>query len=87
MEHREHGCYVDHFFSKHYNSTYHAYQIVHDRTNIEQLTVTILLYLLIVDLLSFRIYMKSTKKDMFAKKISIYEVARNVLLAEIGKLY
>ncbi|XP_078179526.1 early-responsive to dehydration stress protein (ERD4) isoform X2 [Carex rostrata] len=38
MEHREHGCYVDHFFSKHYNSTYHAYQIVHNRTNIEQLT-------------------------------------------------
>ncbi|KAF3336828.1 CSC1-like protein [Carex littledalei] len=37
MEHREHGCYVDHFFSKHYNSAYYAYQIVHDRRNIEQL--------------------------------------------------
>ncbi|TVU09843.1 hypothetical protein EJB05_43340, partial [Eragrostis curvula] len=35
-DHGTYGCYVDHFFSKHYQ-TYQAYQIVHDIGNIEAL--------------------------------------------------
>ncbi|XP_034593042.1 CSC1-like protein At3g54510 [Setaria viridis] len=35
-DHGTYGCYVDHFFSKHYQ-TYQSYQIVHDIGNIEAL--------------------------------------------------
>ncbi|KAL6616704.1 hypothetical protein ACP70R_038974 [Stipagrostis hirtigluma subsp. patula] len=35
-DHGTYGCYVDHFFSKHYR-TYRSYQIVHDIGNIEAL--------------------------------------------------
>ncbi|CAD6228178.1 unnamed protein product [Miscanthus lutarioriparius] len=35
-DHGTYGCYVDHFFSKHYH-TYQSYQIVHDIGNIEAL--------------------------------------------------
>ncbi|PWZ04405.1 CSC1-like protein [Zea mays] len=35
-DHGAYGCYVDHFFSKHYR-TYRSYQIVHDIGNIEAL--------------------------------------------------
>ncbi|KAL6853433.1 hypothetical protein ACP4OV_019462 [Aristida adscensionis] len=39
-DHGTYGCYVDHFFSKHYQ-TYQSYQIVHDIGNIEKLQVTL----------------------------------------------
>jgi hypothetical protein len=38
-DHGTYGCYVDHFFSKHYQ-TYQSYQIVHDIGNIEVLQVS-----------------------------------------------
>jgi len=41
-DHGTYGCYVDHFFSKHYQ-TYQSYQIVHDIGNIEALQVSRLL--------------------------------------------
>jgi calcium permeable stress-gated cation channel len=63
-EHGEHGCCVDHFFSKHYHSAYYAYQIAHDRRNIEQLMVATLLNQLIVDLF-FQNYMRNAKKMSF----------------------
>ncbi|XP_031475831.1 CSC1-like protein At3g54510 isoform X2 [Nymphaea colorata] len=35
-EHNDHGCSVDHFFSKHYPHAYNSYQVVYDEQNFEE---------------------------------------------------
>ncbi|KAF3784424.1 CSC1-like protein [Nymphaea thermarum] len=37
-EHNDHGCSVDHFFSKHYPHAYNSYQVAYDEQNFEEVT-------------------------------------------------
>lgn len=42
IEHKAHGCNVEHFFSKYHPYTYHSYQILSDVKELDDLLVNVL---------------------------------------------